>query len=157
MRSRSVVLAVILAAPLMGCGLAQARPPVVADEPFEGAYAVATDWEPVELGFPEGAARLEVTRRDLIEPRLRRYFSLGVRPIDESAVSVTMPAGYEEAERFRVLVTVTGGVNDGESGSQFRVWVSRRGAGWSIENQAEGRMFCRYGTGGFSGRLCVGG
>jgi hypothetical protein len=156
MRSRSVVLEVALAASLVSCGLAQATPPVVADEPFEGAYAVATDWEPVELGFPEGAARLEVTRLDLVEPRLRQYFSLGVRPIDEGAVSVTMPQGSEAAERFPVLVTVTGGVNDGVSGSQFRVWVSRSGAGWTIENQAEGRRFCRYGTGGFSGRLCVG-
>ncbi len=61
MRSRRVVLAALLAAPLMGCGLAQATPPVVADEPFEGAFAVATDWGPIELVFPEGAVRLEVT------------------------------------------------------------------------------------------------
>jgi hypothetical protein len=121
---------------------------------FEGDVAASTTWDQIELVFPNGAISLDVGRLDDVVPRLRQYFSLGVRPIDEDAVSVTMPPGHETAERFRVLVTVTGGVHEGEAGSQFRVWVARKGAGWTIENKAEGRFFCRFGLDGFSRRQC---
>ena len=116
---------------------------------------MATDWEPVELVFLDGAPTMDVARVDLVEAILQQYFSLSVRPIDVDAVTVSMPPGSATAERFRVLVTVVGGVDDSIAGHQFRVWMTREAATLAIQNDAESRKFCRFGL-GFSGHLCAG-
>ena len=156
-RVRVLATFVLAMVAIGGCGLAPASPPIAPDQPFEGDAAAATDWARIELVFPNGVRSLSVGPLDEVGPALRRYFSLGVRPIDENAVRVTLPDGHEEAAAFRALVTVTGGVNRGQAGSQFRVWARRTGGGWSIDNQAEARRFCRIGVGGISGTQCAGG
>jgi hypothetical protein len=141
---------------VVGCGAVTASPPIAPDTPFEEPFAVATDWEPVELGFLDGATTMDVARVDLVEVILQQYFSLSVRPIDVDAVTVSMPPGSETAERFRVLVTIVGGVDDSIVGHQFRVWVTRQGTTLAIQNDAESRTFCRFGLQGPFGRLCAG-
>ena len=152
---RSGIAAFVLVT-TVGCGAVTATPPIAPDTPFEEPFAVATDWEPVELTFLDGAMTMEVARVDLVEAMLQQYFSLSVRSIDVDAVTVSMPPGSATAERFRVLVTVVGGVDDSIAGHQFRVWVTRRGTTLAIQNDAEARNFCRFGLDGPFGHLCVG-
>lgn len=155
MRFGWLPLAVVVAA----CAtLAPARtPPIAPDLPFRGEFLAATEWGEVELTFPSPFRPFGARFRSVDEAvaLLKRYFALGVRPVDEDAVRVMLPEGYEEAEAFRLLVELSGGVNRAQAGSQFRIWVRRGDGGWIVDRVAESRTYCRTPLGGFSGRMCL--
>lgn len=123
--------------PGTGAGGSEAVAP---DTSFPTDYVATSGWRPITVASEEV---WQFGSFDEAVAALRAYFAAGVRPVNEEAVTITVPSMTSATSDVRVFVQILGGTNANQAGDQFRVWLHRTDSGWRIDHSAEATIFCR--------------